>query len=108
ISQSAATINTNSGCANIEIICSSEAIAMEKGALAEAVEPQGTVILNADDPFSEGIAACTRAKVVFAGTTGGAVRAIEIRQSAEGSEFIIVEGANRCREQLHVGGSQVV
>jgi UDP-N-acetylmuramyl pentapeptide synthase len=51
---------------------SREAIAAEKGALAEAIEPQGTVILNADDPFSEGIAARTRAKVVLAGTTGGA------------------------------------
>src|SRR5947207_11954880 len=85
-----------------------EAIGMEKGALAEAIEPQGTVILNAEDSFSEGIAARTRAKVVFAGTTGAAVRAIEIRQSAEGSEFTIVEGAHRCRAQLPVTGSHMV
>ena len=103
-----AAIITNIGVAHIEFMGSREAIAMEKGALAEAVEPQGTVILNADDPFSEGIAARTRAKVVFAGTTGGAVRAIEIRQSAEGSEFTIVEGAHRCRAQLPVAGSHMV
>src|SRR5436305_11295311 len=101
-------IITNIGVAHIEFMGSREAIAMEKGALAEAVEPQGTVILNADDPFSEGIAARTRAKVVFAGTTSGAVRAIEIRQSAEGSEFTIVEGAHRCRAQLPVAGSHMV
>ena len=103
-----AAIITNIGVAHIEFMGSREAIAAEKGALAEAIEPQGTVILNADDPFSEGIAARTRAKVLFAGTTGGTVRAIEIRQSAEGSEFTIVEGAHRCRAQLPVAGSHMV
>jgi UDP-N-acetylmuramoyl-tripeptide--D-alanyl-D-alanine ligase len=103
-----AAIITNIGVAHIEFMGSREAIATEKGALAEAIAPQGTVILNADDPFTEGIAARTRAKVVLAGTTGGAVRAIEIRQSAEGSEFTIVEGAHRCRAHLPVAGSHMV
>lgn len=103
-----AAIITNIGVAHIEFMGSREAIALEKGALAEAVEPQGTVVLNADDPFTEGIAARTRAKVVLAGTTGGAVRAIEIRQSAEGAEFTIVEGAHRCRAQLPVAGLHMV
>lgn len=103
-----AAIITNIGVAHIEFMGSREAIAMEKGALAEAIEPQGTVILNADDSFTEGITARTRAKVVLAGTIGGAVRAIEIRQSTEGSEFTIVEGAHRCRAQLPVAGSHMV
>jgi UDP-N-acetylmuramoyl-tripeptide--D-alanyl-D-alanine ligase len=101
-------IITNIGVAHIEFMGSREAIAAEKGALAEAIEPRGTVILNADDPFTEGIAARTRAKVVLAGTAGGAVRAIEIRQSTEGSEFTIVEGAHRCRAQLPVAGLHMV
>ena len=103
-----AAIVTNIGVAHIEFIGSREAIAGEKGALAEAIGPEGTVILNADDPFSEGIASRTRAKVVFAGTTGGAVLAIEIRQSADGSEFTILEGAHRCRAQLPVAGLHMV
>ncbi|HEY2681511.1 MAG TPA: UDP-N-acetylmuramoyl-tripeptide--D-alanyl-D-alanine ligase [Candidatus Udaeobacter sp.] len=103
-----AAIVTNIGVAHIEFMGSREAIAMEKGALAEVIEPQGTVILNADDPFTEGIAARTRARVVLAGTTSGTVRAIEIRQSAEGSEFTIVEGAHRCRAQLPVAGLHMV
>lgn len=103
-----AAIITNIGVAHIEFMGSREAIAVEKGALAEAIETQGTVILNADDPHSEGIAARTRAKVVSAGTRGGAVRAIEIRQSADGSEFTIVEGAHRCRAQLPVAGTHMV
>jgi UDP-N-acetylmuramoyl-tripeptide--D-alanyl-D-alanine ligase len=56
-----AAIITNIGVAHIEFMGSREAIATEKGALAEAVGPQGTVVLNADDPFCDGIAARTRA-----------------------------------------------
>ncbi len=103
-----AAIITNIGVAHIEFMGSREAIAIEKGALAEAVEPHGTLILNADDPFSEGIAARTRGRVVFAGTTDGALRTLEIRQSADGAEFTIVEGAHRCRAQLPVAGSHMV
>src|SRR6059058_577860 len=57
-----AAIITNIGVAHIEYMGSREAIAAEKGALAKAVAPDGTVILNADDPFSTGIAARARAK----------------------------------------------
>jgi UDP-N-acetylmuramoyl-tripeptide--D-alanyl-D-alanine ligase len=103
-----AAIITNVGVAHIEFMGSREAIAREKGALAEAVHPKGTVILNADDPFSKGIAARTRAKVMFAGTIDGTVRATEIRQSADGSEFTILEGAHRCRAQLPVPGLHMV
>jgi UDP-N-acetylmuramoyl-tripeptide--D-alanyl-D-alanine ligase len=103
-----AAIITNIGVAHIEFMGSREAIAKEKGALAESVSPEGTVILNADDPFSEGIAARARAKVVFAGTKGGTVRAIEISQSPDGSEFTILEGAHRCRAQLPVPGLHMV
>src|SRR5207237_6503393 len=43
-----AAVITNIGVAHIEFLGSREAIAREKGALAEAVGPEGTVILNAD------------------------------------------------------------
>src|SRR5438045_8505027 len=65
-------------------------------------------MLNADDPFSEGIAARTRGRVVFERTKDGALRTIVIRQSAERAEFTIVEGAHRCRAQLPVAGSHMV
>src|SRR5215813_762159 len=50
-----AAIITNIGAAHIEFIGSREAIAGEKGVLAEVIGPEGTVILNADDPFSKGL-----------------------------------------------------
>jgi UDP-N-acetylmuramoyl-tripeptide--D-alanyl-D-alanine ligase len=103
-----AVIITNIGVAHIEFMGSREAIAKEKGALAEAVDPSGTVILNADDSFSKKIAERTRADVIFAGTNDGTIRAIDIQQSADGSEFTIIEGAHRCRAQLPVPGIHMV
>jgi UDP-N-acetylmuramoyl-tripeptide--D-alanyl-D-alanine ligase len=101
-------IITNIGIAHIEFMGSREAIAEEKGALAEAVAPNGTLILNADDEFSEGIAKRTRAKLVLAGIENGSVRATDISQHATGSEFTILEGAHRCRAQLPVPGIHMV
>ena len=55
-------IITNIGVAHIEFMGSREAIAQEKGALAEAIGADGTMILNADDAFTESIARRTRGK----------------------------------------------
>jgi UDP-N-acetylmuramoyl-tripeptide--D-alanyl-D-alanine ligase len=103
-----AAIVTNIGVAHIEFMGTREAIAKEKGALAEAVAAEGAVVLNADDPFSKGIAERTRAHVISAGTKEGTVRAIDIQHSADGSEFTIIEGAHRCRAQLPVPGLHMV
>ena len=101
-------ILTNIGVAHIEFMGSREAIAAEKGALIEAVGPQGTVILNGDDPFTTSIAARARAKVILAGTTAGTILAGEITQSENGTDFTILEGAHRCRAQLPVPGLHMV
>jgi UDP-N-acetylmuramoyl-tripeptide--D-alanyl-D-alanine ligase len=103
-----AAIITNVGVAHIEFMGTREAIAKEKGALAEAIGSEGTVILNAGDPFSEGIAKRTRARLVFAGIEHGSLRATNIEQSSEGSEFTILEDAHRCRAQLSVPGLHMV
>ena len=103
-----AGIITNIGIAHIEFMGSREAIAQEKGALAEAIDPGGFVVLNADDDFSGSIANRTRARVIFAGVEEGAIRAIEVQQTAGGCEFTIVEGAHRCRAQLPVPGLHMV
>jgi UDP-N-acetylmuramoyl-tripeptide--D-alanyl-D-alanine ligase len=101
-------IITNVGVAHIEFMGSREAIAQEKGALAEAVASNGTLILNADDGFSESIAKRTGAKIVLAGIDNGSVRATDITQHSTGSEFTILEGAHRCRAQLPVPGIHMV
>jgi UDP-N-acetylmuramoyl-tripeptide--D-alanyl-D-alanine ligase len=101
-------IITNVGIAHIEFMGTRDAIALEKGALAEAVGAEGTVILNADDAFSESIAQRTRARIILAGIENGSVRATDVRQSPTGSEFTILEGAHRCRAQLPVPGVHMV
>ena len=101
-------IITNIGVAHIEFMGSRERIAEEKGALAEAISAEGTVILNADDPFTKGIAARSRGKVILAGTTAGTIRASEINQSSSATDFTILEGAHRCRAQLPVPGLHMV
>lgn len=101
-------IITNIGVAHIEFMGSRETIAEEKGALAEAVGPQGTVILNADDPFSKSIVNRACGKLILAGTTAGNIRASEISQSGMGTDFTILEGAHRCRAQLPVPGLHMV
>jgi UDP-N-acetylmuramoyl-tripeptide--D-alanyl-D-alanine ligase len=103
-----AAIITNIGIAHIEFMGSREAIAHEKGALAEAVGASGTVILNADDPFSDSIAKRTSAKIILAGIENGSVRATDISQQSTGSEFTILEGAHRCRAHLPVPGIHMV
>lgn len=108
IAQPNAGIITNIGIAHIEFLGSQEAIAQEKGMLAEAIGADGIVILNADDPFTDSIARRTRAKVIRAGINSGALHATDIRQSASGAEFTILEGAHRCRAQLPVAGLHMV
>jgi UDP-N-acetylmuramoyl-tripeptide--D-alanyl-D-alanine ligase len=103
-----AAIITNVGSAHIEFMGTREAIAREKGALATAVGPKGWVVLNAEDPFTEMIAAGTQARVITAGTTKGSVCAGEISQDANGSEFTILEGAHRCRAKVPVPGLHMV
>jgi UDP-N-acetylmuramoyl-tripeptide--D-alanyl-D-alanine ligase len=108
IAQPAAAIITNIGVAHIEFMGSREAIADEKAALAEAVGPNGWLILNADDPFTGRIAPRTSARVILAGTTSGSLRASDISQTAAGSDFTISEGAHRCRAQLPVPGLHMI
>ncbi len=103
-----AAIITNIGVAHIEFLGSREGIAQEKGELAAAVQPEGWVVLNADDPFTKTIMRRTRARVITAGTLGGSVCAGEISQDANGSEFTILEGAHRCRAHLPVPGLHMV
>jgi UDP-N-acetylmuramoyl-tripeptide--D-alanyl-D-alanine ligase len=101
-------IITNIGVAHIEFMGSRERIAEEKGALAEAIGPDGTVILNADDPFARELATRAHSKVILAGTTAGTIRASEINQSRSATDFTILEGAHRCRAQLPVPGLHMV
>lgn len=103
-----AAIITNIGVAHIEYMGSRDAIAEEKGALAEAVPSEGTVILNADDDMTPRIAARCRAKVITAGINDGDVRAANLRTLPDGMEFQLQHGGSSVNASLPVLGEHMV
>ena len=101
-------IITNIGMAHIEFMGSSEAIAQEKGMLAEALPPSGTLILSADDKFSESIAARTKADVVLAGIDKGEVFASNLRAHSGGTKFTLHADGRTAEAELAVPGEHMV
>lgn len=84
-----AAIITNVGVAHIEYMGSREAIALEKGMLAEAVPQGGVVVLNANDDFTPSIASRCNARVLQAGIGKGDVAARDLKVRAEGTSFTL-------------------
>ena len=101
-------IITNIGRAHLEFMGSREAIAQEKGMLAESVGPEGTVILNGTDEFANSIARRTSARVVYVGTEDAAVRAESIEQDFAGSRFTLVSDGERMVVNLPIAGRHMI
>lgn len=82
----------NVGHAHIGEFGSAEAIARTKGELAAAVEGDGVVVLNADDPLVAAMSTRTEAAVVTFGAAGD-VRVSDLQVDAEGSpRFTLTHG----------------
>jgi UDP-N-acetylmuramoyl-tripeptide--D-alanyl-D-alanine ligase len=101
-------IITNVGMAHIEFLGSRENIAQEKGMLAEALPPSGTLILSAHDDFSDSIAARTKADVVLAGIEKGEVQASELQAHAGGTKFKLKADGKTAEADLSVPGEHMV
>ncbi len=97
-------IITNIGCAHLEFMGTREAIAQEKGTVAEAVGPGGCVILPAADEFSAAIAARCAARVVLTGMEAGDVRGTDFTQTFAGSRFTIAAHGESVRATLPILG----
>ncbi len=82
-------IITNIGEAHLEFMHTREAIALEKGMLAEALTEEGVLILPAADAFTPSIAQRTRARVVTVGFEQGDVRGAGFEQDFNGSRFTV-------------------
>jgi UDP-N-acetylmuramoyl-tripeptide--D-alanyl-D-alanine ligase len=87
---------------------SREAIAQEKGALAESLAPSGTLILSAHDEFSKSIAARTKADVVLAGINSGEVFASDLRTHFSGTRFVLHADGRTAEVELPVPGEHMV
>jgi UDP-N-acetylmuramoyl-tripeptide--D-alanyl-D-alanine ligase len=101
-------IITNIGRAHIEYMGSRDAIALEKGALAEALPPSGTLILSAHDDYSDRLAARTKADVVLAGIGKGEVFASDLRVQANGTKFVLHADGRTAEAELAVPGEHMV
>lgn len=99
---------TNVGVAHIEFMKTREAIALEKGMLAEAINEGGLVVLNADDDYSASIAERTRARVITAGIDAGDIRASEVESGMQGVSFTASVGGKSARVDLPVPGRHMV
>ncbi len=101
-------IITNIGVAHIEYMGSREAIAQEKSTLLEAVGPNGSVILPADDEFTAFLSGRTRARVIQAGIASGTVTASGITMNPEGSRFTLHAQGETLPAQLPTPGEHMV
>jgi UDP-N-acetylmuramoyl-tripeptide--D-alanyl-D-alanine ligase len=101
-------IITNIGVAHIEYMGSREAIAAEKGALAEAVGPRGSLIIPAEDEFAMRIAQRTAARVISTGLSDGSVTASNIEISAGGCRFTVQAGTEVVRASIAAPGEHMV
>ncbi len=109
IAEPNAAIITNIGVAHIENLGSREAIAREKGALAEAVPADGVVVLHANDEFTPAIQSRCRAKVLTAGVNRGDVKATILESAAQGSHFNLdFAGSSRIDAFLPFPGEHMV
>lgn len=103
-----AAIITNVGVAHIEYMGSRAAIAQEKGMLAEAVDSQAFVVLNANDDFTPSIAARCQATVLQAGIGKGDVAAHELQVRADGTSFTLDFSGHRIAAFLPIPGEHMV
>jgi UDP-N-acetylmuramoyl-tripeptide--D-alanyl-D-alanine ligase len=101
-------IITNIGVAHIENLGSRDAIAVEKGSLAEAVGPRGVVILSADDDKSDSIACRCRARVVRTGISGGQISAASMVESDTGCHFDVIHEGDRFPARIPANGEHMV
>ncbi|MDB6140088.1 MAG: UDP-N-acetylmuramoylalanyl-D-glutamyl-2,6-diaminopimelate/D-alanyl-D-alanyl ligase [Verrucomicrobiaceae bacterium] len=103
-----AAIITNIGVAHIEYMGSREAIALEKGMLAEAVPQGGVVVLNANDDFTPSIALRCHARVLRAGIGSGDVAAHDLKIRADGTSFTLDFAGSSMQAFLPLPGEHMV
>jgi UDP-N-acetylmuramoyl-tripeptide--D-alanyl-D-alanine ligase len=100
----------NVGVAHIGEFGSVDAIAQAKGELAEAVPPDGLVVLNADDPLVRAMAVRTRARVTLVGEAPDAnLRAQDVTLDERGrASYTLVVRNGSARVTLGVPGRHQV
>lgn len=82
---------TNIGPVHLQGFDSIEGVASAKGELLEKIKPEGTVVLNADDPRVLRLSHNTKKNVLLYGLSkDAAIRAMSIREKKPGTAFTLV------------------
>ena len=101
------SIITNVGTAHIEHLGSREAIALEKGTVARALDEDGTLLVPSDCDFVDDFRASTPAKVVTIGE--GSIRAENIKPREAGSHFeLVIDDLGRIETSIAVAGQHMI
>lgn len=101
-------IITNIGIAHIEYMGTREAIALEKGMLAEALPSTGHLIQSAGDEFGASISKRSKATAVYAGIESGDVQGRNLREDLTGTHFTVSIGTESAEAFLPVPGRHMV
>jgi len=96
---------TNVGPVHLEHIGSVADVAAAKAELLESLEPSGTAVVNADDPFAGSLLAATAArKLTFGLDCGADVRAENVRCEGERTLFSLLSPAGATEVSLPFPG----
>ncbi|MEM1297496.1 MAG: UDP-N-acetylmuramoyl-tripeptide--D-alanyl-D-alanine ligase, partial [Verrucomicrobiota bacterium] len=101
-------IITNVGTAHLEFMGTREAIALEKGMLAEAVAAGGCVVLSAHDDFTDSIRERTSARILTGGVNCGDISATNLEITFEGCRFDLSFAGETVATQLSVAAEHMV
>ena len=104
----------NVGSAHLGVVGSREGIASAKGEIIEGLPPEGTAVVNGDDPLVMGQLSRTRARVLtFGEGPSSSLRAVDVRLDAAARAAFTLEHADgRTRQQesvqLRYAGEHIV
>jgi|TARA_B110000914_G_scaffold32521_1_gene25332 UDP-N-acetylmuramoyl-tripeptide--D-alanyl-D-alanine ligase len=98
---------TNVGTAHIEHLGSREAIALEKGTVARALNENGTLLVPSDCDFLDDFCEATSAKVIAVGE--GSLRAENVMPAENGSTFdLVIDDLGRIATSISVPGNHMI
>ena len=100
---------TNIGPVHLEGVGSIEGVMKAKGELLDQMRPEGTAVLNGDDPWLRRLASQTEREVVFFGqTSDGLVRGEDIQSAKRGVTFTLRLPTETRTVQLGIPGRFMV
>lgn len=100
---------TNVAPAHMEFMQTLEGVARAKGELIAHIDPQGTAVLNRDDPHVAGLASSACCRVLFFGMTADAdIRAEKVAEHRAGVAFDLVLPSGRIGIELKTPGRFMV